>query len=89
MQHTPGEWTAKFTFDDEPAYVVVNATSDGTAIAQLPADEHIPWPERLANARLIAASPKLYRFVLSRAAGGDRVAMKLLAQHRLPADGVT
>lgn len=72
-QHTPGEWVV----DEKTAHV--NELKTGFHLLAL------QWPttkrseeETMANARLIAGSPSLYDFVLSRAEQGDAEALNLL-----------
>ena len=73
MKHTPGPWTATDSTSSRPP----NVDSSNGRIA------NIYWQggaeQAKANARLIAAAPTLYEFVLSRADSGSIAAKELLA----------
>lgn len=74
-KHTPGPWSYAIEGDE----ITINC-GDIYGAATMPQDnEDFPKYEQAANARLIAASPEMYDFILERAQAGDKEAQSIIS----------
>ena len=71
-KHTEGPWTRKEI--DEPG-PQTEVWAHGKLLATIYGARH---PEGIANARLIAAAPTMYDYIMSRADAGDVDALRIL-----------
>ena len=85
MKHTPGPWCVK-PYNWQRGNVSVFATKFGRApygacVAYTPCSDGVGGEEgALANARLIAAAPKMYEYIASSASNGCAEAKRLIAE---------
>ena len=79
-KHTPGPWQHSVKLSASENHRGFSIwTADGWALADVqPADEN--GIEGEANARLIAAAPKMYEYIASSASNGCAEAKRLIAE---------
>jgi hypothetical protein len=71
VKHTPGPWN----FDKDDLGTWINSYTHPEPIAKMGSSSNFPIE---ANAKLIAAAPTMYNYILSKANAGDAEAKEII-----------